>query len=83
MKMKQGAGAGDVDVSLLAWRCSSGKMFAGNPDLDPKHHRNGGGEHAFNSSTWEAEAGGPLRSRPVWSIDRVPGEPGLNRETLP
>jgi hypothetical protein len=23
--------------------------------------------HAFNPSTWEAEAGGFLRSRPVWS----------------
>jgi hypothetical protein len=28
--------------------------------------------HAFNPSTWEAEAGGY----------RVPGQPGLHRETL-
>jgi hypothetical protein len=25
--------------------------------------------HAFNPSTWEAEAGGFLSSRPAWSID--------------
>jgi hypothetical protein len=25
--------------------------------------------HAFNSSTWEAEAGGFLSSRPAWSQD--------------
>jgi hypothetical protein len=38
--------------------------------------------YAFNSSTWEAEAGGFLRSRPAWSTKRVPGQPGLHRETL-
>jgi hypothetical protein len=32
----------------------------------------------FSPSTWEAEAGGFLSSRPAWS----PGQPGLNRETL-
>jgi hypothetical protein len=25
--------------------------------------------HAFNPSTWEAEANGSLSSRPVWSIE--------------
>jgi hypothetical protein len=25
--------------------------------------------HAFNPSTWEAEAGGPLSSRPAWSAE--------------
>jgi major histocompatibility complex class I len=25
--------------------------------------------HAFNPSTWEAEAGGFLRSRPAWSTE--------------
>jgi hypothetical protein len=25
--------------------------------------------HAFNPSTWEAEAGGSLNSRPVWSTE--------------
>jgi hypothetical protein len=25
--------------------------------------------HAFNPSTWEAEAGGFLSSRPAWSIE--------------
>jgi hypothetical protein len=38
--------------------------------------------HAFNPSTWEAETGGFLSSRPAWSTERVPGQPGLYRETL-
>jgi hypothetical protein len=38
--------------------------------------------HAFNPSTREAEAGGFLSSRPVWSTKWVPGQPGLYRETL-
>jgi hypothetical protein len=38
--------------------------------------------HAFNPSTWEAEAGGFLSSRPAWSTELVPGQPGLYRETL-
>jgi hypothetical protein len=38
--------------------------------------------HAFNPSTWEAEAGGFLSSRPAWSTEWVPGQPGLYRETL-
>jgi hypothetical protein len=38
--------------------------------------------HAFNSSTWKAEAGGFLSSRPAWSTEGVPGQPGLHRETL-
>ena len=38
--------------------------------------------HAFNPSTWEAEAGGFQSLRPAWSTDRVPGQPGLYRETL-
>jgi major histocompatibility complex class I len=29
--------------------------------------------HAFNPSTWEAEAGAFLSSRPVWSTERIPG----------
>jgi major histocompatibility complex class I len=28
--------------------------------------------HAFNPSTWEAEAGGFLNSRPAWSTESVP-----------
>jgi hypothetical protein len=36
--------------------------------------------HAFNPSTWEAEVGGFLSSR---STESVPGQPGLDRETLP
>jgi hypothetical protein len=38
--------------------------------------------HAFNSSTQEAEAGRSLSSRPTWSTQRVPDQPGLYRETL-
>jgi hypothetical protein len=38
--------------------------------------------HAFNPSTQEAEAGEFLSSRPAWSIEWVPGQPGLYRETL-
>jgi hypothetical protein len=40
--------------------------------------------HAFDPSTWEAEAeaGGFLSSRPAWSTEWVPGQPGLHRETL-
>jgi hypothetical protein len=38
--------------------------------------------HAFNPSTWEAEAGRFLSSRPAWSTKSVPGQPGLHRETL-
>jgi hypothetical protein len=38
--------------------------------------------HAFNPSTWEAEAGVFLSSRPAWSTEWVPGQPGLHWETL-
>jgi hypothetical protein len=38
--------------------------------------------HAFNPSTWEAETGGFLSSRPAWSTEWVPGQPRLHRETL-
>ena len=37
--------------------------------------------HTFNSSTWEAEAGGFLSSFEA-SLEWVPGQPGLHRETL-
>jgi hypothetical protein len=33
-------------------------------------------------STWEAEAGRFLSSRPAWSTKTVPGPPGLYRKTL-
>jgi hypothetical protein len=36
----------------------------------------------FNPSTQEAGTGGSLTLRPPWSIERVPGQPGLHRETL-
>jgi hypothetical protein len=38
--------------------------------------------HAFNPSIWEAEAGRFLSSRPAWSTEWVPGQPGLYRKTL-
>jgi hypothetical protein len=38
--------------------------------------------HTFNPSTWEAEAGEFLSSRPAWSTKSFPGQPGLYRETL-
>jgi hypothetical protein len=38
--------------------------------------------HAFNPSTWEAEAGRFLSLRPAWSTEWVLGQPGLQRETL-
>jgi hypothetical protein len=38
--------------------------------------------HAFNPSTWEAEAGRFLSLRPAWSTKWVLGQPGLHRETL-
>ena len=40
--------------------------------------------YTFNFSTWEAETGGFLSSRPAWSIEWVPGQPqpGIHRETL-
>jgi hypothetical protein len=40
--------------------------------------------HTFNPSTWEAEAeaDGFLSYRPAWSTQWVPGQPGLQRETL-
>jgi hypothetical protein len=34
----------------------------------------------FNPSTQESEAGGFLSSRPVWSTERIPGQPGLHKE---
>ena len=38
--------------------------------------------HAFDPSTWEAEVGRFLSSRPAWSTEWVPWQPGLYRETL-
>jgi hypothetical protein len=38
--------------------------------------------HTFNPSTWEAEEGRSQSSRPAWSTEQVPGQPGLNREAL-
>jgi hypothetical protein len=38
--------------------------------------------HAFDPSTWEAEVGGFLSLRPAWSIESIPGQPGLHKETL-
>jgi hypothetical protein len=40
------------------------------------------GAQTYNPSTWEAEAGRFLSSRPAWSTKWVPGQPGLYRKTL-
>ena len=37
--------------------------------------------HVFIPSTWETEAGAFLTLRPAWTTQRVPGQPGLHRET--
>jgi hypothetical protein len=34
--------------------------------------------HAFNLSTWEAEAGGSLSLRPAWFTKQVPRQPALH-----
>jgi hypothetical protein len=36
----------------------------------------------FNPSTQEAETGRSLSLRPAWFTERVPGQPGLHRETM-
>jgi hypothetical protein len=38
--------------------------------------------HAFSLSICEAEAGRSLSSRPAWSTERVPAQPGLYRGSL-
>lgn len=38
---------------------------------------------SFSPSTQEANASGSLSSRPAWSIEQVPDQPKLHRETLP
>jgi hypothetical protein len=38
--------------------------------------------HTFNPSTWEAEEGGYMSSRPAWSTKWVPGQSGLHRKSL-
>ena len=40
--------------------------------------------NTFNPSTWEVEleVGGSVSSRPPWSTEHIPGEPGLHRGTL-
>jgi hypothetical protein len=45
-----------------------------------KHENNNNNKYIL-WSTWEAEAGELLRSRPAWSTEWVPGQPGLHRET--
>jgi hypothetical protein len=58
-------------VSLQWYTKSWYKLFACRPVV----------AHAFNPSTWEAEAGGFLSLRPAWSTE-WPGQPKLYRKTL-
>ena len=39
--------------------------------------------HTFNLSTWEAETGGSLSSRPACSTEEVPGQPWLYTKRNP
>ena len=36
--------------------------------------------HAFNNSTWEAKAARFVSSKPTWTSQWAPGQPGLHRE---
>ena len=36
--------------------------------------------HAFNNSTWEAKAARFVSSKPAWTSQWAPGQPGLHRE---
>lgn len=38
--------------------------------------------HAFKLTIWEAEADCFLSSRPAWTTELVPGQPGLHKESL-
>jgi hypothetical protein len=38
--------------------------------------------HAFNPTTWEAEAGGFLSWKPAWSTKCVPGQPGPQKNPV-
>jgi hypothetical protein len=60
-------------LTFKGWLCSRIKIVVGKPGVVA---------HAFDPSTREAETGGFLSSRPVWSIEWVPGQPELHRETL-
>jgi hypothetical protein len=60
-----------VSLSEKRCECKINFIVAGQQWLTP-----------LNPSTWEAEAGGFLSSRPAWSTEWVPEQPGLHRETL-
>ena len=36
--------------------------------------------HALNPSTEESKACEPVSSKPAWTTEQVPGQPGLHRE---
>lgn len=53
-------------------------------NLDPNQIRNDRSHwvvvaHAFK---WEAEPGRSLSTRPAWSMQQVPGQPGMWRSTI-
>jgi ABC-type phosphate/phosphonate transport system substrate-binding protein len=49
---------------------------------NPNSHKLDMVVHAFNPSTWEAEAGRFLSLKLAWFTELVPGQPWLHRETL-
>ena len=70
-------------ISTRDPRCH--KFMVSSPERDPGSKpklRQVVAAHTFNPSTQEADAGGSLSSRSPWSIKQVPGQPGLDRETL-
>jgi hypothetical protein len=60
----------------LGYLCNKHRIMevTGDPDAQPSLLKNPGKEpgvvvHAFNPSTWQAEAGELLSSRPAWSTE--------------
>jgi hypothetical protein len=72
------SGTSGRQCCIILWIQSSKSSVPSNKSL----RRPGVVAHSCDPSTREAEAGGFLSSRPAWSTEWVPGQPGLYRETL-
>jgi hypothetical protein len=57
----------DVHGASLIFTIKIPNFFFAHDYLTNCNHSQAVVEHAFNPSTWEAEAGGFLSSRPAWS----------------